>query len=407
MIKSSEKTFLKLGFLVLILLILFRPLTLMGSEIGFGSINVLELFAVGISYFLLVILLANLRQIPLDRASLLGIYFCTYCLASLFWGSYIQWVARVILPFVVFLSVRTFVNDQKQINALLISLCIAYIIPILLSTNDIILSKNIDRVEYLSGVTRFSGVFHGSHILAYAMIIFSFLYCLLSERSILKSNLSKIAVTLLLVLSIFCLYKSYTRTAYIGFLVFWTVYLFSAKSKIRTIIFISTFVLILISANFQEVFWKSEKIHNLNTASSGRIELWVYNLNLFQKSYFYEKLLGHGIGNVVGLANNSSIVGSSHNDYLELLMAGGVIGLLLYLVLLLNLLWDIICSQINKRSKFLFGGILASIAVMNLLSNASIFRIENAQYFWFFMGLFYCIKDLDSRNKQIPVERVT
>ena len=46
------------------------------------------------------------------------------------------------------------------------------------------------------------------------------------------------------------------------------------------------------------------------------------------------------------------------------------------------------------KTKFLFGGILFSSAIMSFGSNAVFSRIELSQYFWLIMGIFYKIKKI-------------
>jgi O-antigen ligase len=323
------------------------------------------------------------------------------CFVSIFWGGIIEWIARVVMPFLLLFIARTFLQNIQQIKIVIIALIYGYVIPIIFSSYSVFIAKNVDRVEYLTGISRSSGIYQGPHAFAYAMLIFSFIYCIYQQFKIEKKLYFKITINMILLLSILCLYSTYTRTAFVGFVIFWLILGYSKTNKLNFIILaLGALIIIFSSQQLEKVFWKTGQ-HDLNTASSGRLDLWVYNWNVYLDSNLFHKLVGYGIGNIEGVVDTQTIVGSSHNDYLELLMAVGIIGLILYLLLLSSLTFDVIFSSIKLRLKYLFIAIIASTSIMNFLSNACVFRIEVAQLFWFFMGIFYCLDDINSKSKNV------
>jgi len=213
-----------------------------------------------------------------------------------------------------------------------------------------------------------------------------------------NGKLWRFGLLILHLLAIFCLYKSYTRTAILGFIVFWSIYLWGAnKKRLFLAIIACGLITIFASQKVETIFWQTGhriQEHDLNAASSGRLTIWKDNFQVFLDSTMLEKLFGHGLGAEGRKPGHFVVpVGASHNDYLSLLMLLGVIGLLIYLTLLAVLFWDIYTSELDKRTKYLFLGIFASAVVMNFVSNAVIFRIELSQYFWLFMGFFYFAKE--------------
>jgi hypothetical protein len=56
-------------------------------------------------------------------------------------------------------------------------------------------------------------------------------------------------------------------------------------------------------------------------------------------------------------------------------------------------MYDIFLSAIDIKLRIIFIGVLFSVIVMNLVSNSYIVRVELAQYFWLFMGIFYALND--------------
>ena len=393
-VDSSQKFALKIGFMILIVFAILRPISLTFTGLIIGNFNAFEIFAIGISYLLLFLILINFTKFPFDSRSLLAVLFCMYCMNSIFWGSNVDIIARVTIPFLIFFSARMFIRDSNQITAILIALFIGYSTTIIGSIYNIALGRSISDPDYYSGLVRNYGAFKGSHILGYTMLTFSFIYCYLSQKIKSKRIVGKAGLNLAFSFSVLCLYLSYTRTALLGFIVFWLVFLWGSSKKRLLVAVIGFIALIFLSfPTIERIVWKTPE-HDVKIASSGRPAIWEHNVELFFKSSLAEQLLGQGLGSEGRWTQLKDIPWASHNDYLSLLMTLGVIGLLIYLSLLGFLVWDIYSCQLDPKEKYLFGGILASVINMNFVSNAIIFRVELSQIFWLFMGLFYRLNKL-------------
>ncbi len=383
---APQEIAIRVGWIILIGFAILRPLTLMGKDIGMSGINLLEIFGTGISYLFILPLIAGLKQIKFDRVAFISILFCLYCANSLFWGSEIRKVAIAILPFLLYFSVRTFITDFKQVRTFLIAIYISFLIPIALSTFNIIVGRNIPVIEYWNELPRNAGVFAGPHTLAYTMLLVSFFFCILHHVYQFKNIFYQFTVNFFLGLSFYCLYQSHTRTVIIGFLIFWLIYLFGKNIKIFFIaILLALSIGILFQDHFKTLIWKTPEEKNVDRATSGRVTMFAKNLKLFSDSSLQDKLLGRG------LIHESRY--GFHNDFMRLLISLGLIGLFLYLTLLFYLLWDIFWCK-DKKTKYLFGAILITVAAMNFGSNAFVFRIESSQYFWLIVGLFYNLQEI-------------
>ena len=408
---SSRKSISTIGFMILVIFAFLRPITLTFVNIEVLGLSAFEIFGILISYMLLIPVLLKFRSLRLDRMVLLSMYFCLYCIVSIFWGSAVSIVARVTLPFIVFFAIRIYITDSKQVGVILLAIVAGYLIPIAMSTYDTILGQSVNMVNYWTGITRFEGVFKGAHAFAYAMLFFSFIFCLLNQTRQFEGNLAKYGLLIFQLLAVFCLYKSYTRTALGGFIIFWTIYLWGTNKKRFFLAVMACLVIAVLSyQKIETIFWQTggharTGYHNLDAASSGRIYIWNHNIQLFLDSSLPQQLLGRGLG-----CESRTVIGSEvavwqpHNNYLNLLMSVGVIGLFIYLSLLAFLLWDIYRSGLDKSRKCLFTGIIVSTAIMNFLSNAVVFRVELSQYFWLFMGLFYFYKERDEVNQASSIE---
>lgn len=383
-VTASQQVALRGGFLVLIGFAILRPFSLMAYDVGAAGFNILEFMGIAVSYLLLIPFIMGLGQFQGNRIVFSSLLFCLYCAASVSWGSAVRNVAQVTLPFLLFFSARMFITQLNQMKALLTALVLAFLIPITVSTYNVSLGRSIEMVEWWNKLPRHAGAFSGSHTLAYAMLFYSFLYCILHRASPLKKALSKLGISFFLFLSVYCLYQSHTRTALIGFIVFWFVYLWGNNRKLFLVtIVLSILAGIIFQSHIKSLIWKTQEC-NIDRATSGRTVLWKNNIQLFLfDSNLPQQLLGRGLGH--------EHLYAFHSDYLALLMNLGIIGLFLYLLLLVFLLWDIFLCR-DKKTRYLFGGILISTAIMNFGSNAVIFRIELSQYFWLIMGLFYWIR---------------
>lgn len=380
-----QQAAIRVGFLVLIVFAILRPLSLMGANVVFAGISIIEVMGVGVSYLLVLPFLAGLKQFKLDRLAWLSLLFCLYAAESIAWGSEIRRVTQTILPFLLLFTTRMFITESNQMKTLLPVIVIAFVIPIAVSTYNVALGRSIEMIEWRSQVPRHAGVFAGSHVLAYTMLFYSYFYCILRHVYQFNTFILRFVISFFLVLSSYCLYQSHTRTALIGFIIFWFIYLWGNNKKFfYAALILSIFIGIIFQSQIYMLIFKQAEI-DLQVATSGRISLWTGNIQEFIDSSLPRQLLGQGLGYETRFG--------FHNDFLRLLMSLGAIGLVLYLILLFSLLWDIyLCS--DKKTKYLFGAILISSTVMSFGSNAVVFRIELSQFFWLIMGMFFLIPKL-------------
>jgi len=383
------------GFIFLILFCIFRPLTFIDINFRIAGLNVLELFAIIISYLLLIFIAFNFRKIKFDFISVSILWFCLYCFISVLWGSHVRNIAQVTLPFVLFFAIRVMVNEPKQIKLLLTVLIIAYCFPLIGSLYKIIQGSSVGEVEYFTGIKRYVGMSKKIHPFSYAMFFISVYFYIQVNIYYLKNRLIKWALLFLLFISLFCLFKTYARTTYLGLVLFWAIALWGYNKKY---FFIGLFSILIIGVLYfgaiQQIFFKAQEI-DLNVASSGRLFLWEHNINLFLASSFDRKLLGYGIGvGSTGVFGADFQIWASHNDYLQLLMALGVVGFLVYILIFLVFLKDVYMSNIDKNIKYFYYGIIFSIMLLNFGSGLTVYQVGLSQQFWMVMGFLYVFRDL-------------
>ena len=395
---------------VIYLFAFFRPLSLLHREYGLAGLNPFELFAIIISYLLIITIFFNLRNLKLDSISILILGYCSYCLLSLLWGSDIRQVMRVVLPFLLFFAARVSINNNEQIRIILIFLILGYAYPILGSMFDILQGISVDMIVYQTGVERYKGQFFKIHAFGHSMAFFSFIYALSNQYMQDGKKIVKILLFFLFLASIFCLFKSYVRTAFLGFLLFWGLYLWGYRKRYFALFLVGLLCIVcLYMGTAKTIFFQvkegGKNSKNLDVASSGRLSVWKHDLKLLSEVSIERKILGAGI--VTGYASaegkTNAFLGG-HNDFLELVAKAGILGLLMYLSILSILLIHIIKSKINIKSKYLFLAMVVSVIAMNFVSNSYVARVELAQLFWLFVGIFYFLDERDfSERSRVKV----
>ncbi|MBU0995216.1 MAG: O-antigen ligase family protein [Proteobacteria bacterium] len=387
------------GFIFLILFCAFRPLTLIDLKIEIAGLNVLEVFAIITSYILLIFIVLNLRKIKFDFISLSILLFCSYCFISILWGSHVRSIAQVTLPFVLFFAIRVMVNEPKQIKLLLSVLLIAYCFPLFGSLYKIIQGFNVLDVDPITGIERFAGMFKRIHVFSQAMFFISIFFYIQVNINQLRNRQIKRTLLFLLIISFFCLLKTYVRSTSLGLFLFWAIALCGYNKKYFFILLISSLIIVVIYiGTIQQIFLKSQEM-DLNVASSGRLTLWEHNISLFLESSFENKLLGHGAGvGSTGVFGSDNEIWVSHNDYLQLLMALGGVGLVAYLLIFFVLLKDVYMSSMDGSIKYFYYAVIFSITFINFTDGITLYQVGSSQQFWFVMGFLYVFKDFNATS---------
>lgn len=383
---------------VLCMFAFFRPIVIMhGTRLHAGVFNILELFSITISYLLILALFLNIHRIRLDFLAIAIVFFAAYILLSIAWGSNYKYVARVILPLVVFFSAAIPVDDSK-VERLLLFLIWGYAVFICVNFTLIGLDKSgLIVYEFRRGITRYAGAADRIHPLAHSMFLYSMAYFWYLRKGLgANQRLTRIILLLLLFASFYCIYETRTRNVYIGLVIFWGVY-FWGTSKRKFFLFafsvLTAFFLLFsdLRATFSDVINPIEGKARVETMGSGRIGIWKDTLKLYSRLSPSKKLLGTGIGGLVSENGwkRQLIISSPHNDYLGLLVTTGLIGLLIHIIIFGKIFWDVYRFKSDRPLRWAYLALILAVVAMNFLSNSYLSRVELSQMFWFFVGLFY------------------
>ena len=121
-----------------------------------------------------------------------------------------------------------------------------------------------------------------------------------------------------------------------------------------------------------DVFERFENIQDDN--GSGRTDVWAETWHLICNQGTFSFFIGNGFNSVV---NNSRLVLSAHNDYLEAWFDFGLIGFFLYVISVILLFNDILkCLKNKKEYASAMSALGALILVLSMISHIAI-------YYWF------------------------
>jgi O-antigen ligase len=285
---------------------------------------------------------------------------------------------------------------------------VGFSFPILASTWLIVSGATLSKTIYWTGLERYSGVYLKIHTLAHSMYVFLFLFFLYlnyffdkDERlsgSVVRKFL-RLFLIILAICALYNLYKSYTRTVFIGIGILICFYLIGSKRyKLLLAVLVSLLFVALFSKSVHTIFWDVvgplTGNMDIQKMGSGRVSIWLRVKDSFMAAPFERIFIGFGLGK--SAEGSDSFFASFHSDLVGILVSLGIIGLLLYISFYSRLFYDILTRGRDRFLITLYIGFLISTLTMNGISNSYLSRFELGQYFFFFMGIFYTLCDTES-----------
>jgi len=388
---------------LLFMFFFFRPI--MFIDIGWLvlGLNVTEVFAIFATGILIVAFI--LRAIITKRLNISSVDF--FLFSFVFWvlfiyllyidRSHIKDAAKFVLPFITYFVLKNVIMDVRSYVRFLKFMLIGYAVPILASTFLIVQGLGLYTVLYWNNLYRYCGVYTNPHNLGHCMALYLMglvVYAVIcSERddleSIFKQRLFFIFSCVISVFTFYCLYKSYVRTCFLGFLFFIYYYLFMVNKKVLALLTaVIGIVAILSAALLYTIFFDmvdSAKGPDKSGFGSGRPAIWMHNVEEFSSQPLDRILAGVGVGNI-----NSHIaerkrqqVGdmlNSHNDFLDVMTQTGIIGFFLFVAFQICLFRKI--RLLEGRQRYVFLALFLAVNFMNFVSNSYVTRFGLGQMFY-------------------------
>ena len=280
---------------------LLRPILFINIDAEIGGLNLFEVAAILLALLLFAMLIykMGLRQkIYISSIDLLILLFSLWCV-----GTFLAYsdsanekeVAKMIIPLWTFVIVKNVITSKEQFRKLIFIMLLGFSIPVTLSVLFIIMGKGIDDISYWTDIERYRGVYSDSHNMGHNMSFLIMMvvtyFCFVSNSKIETKKLlniwKKLFFSLLVIFAIYCIYESWVRTAVLGLIIFFTVYLFFYNRKLLLVGTVSIVILGIIFApvivprffsDVQKIYageWDADKL------GSGRIKLWTNTLDGF------------------------------------------------------------------------------------------------------------------------------
>ncbi|MFV0530124.1 MAG: O-antigen ligase family protein [Flavobacteriales bacterium] len=227
--------------------------------------------------------------------------------------------------------------------------------------------------------------FHHIYFSLYLLVGFVIGFYLLDEGFVYKKN-EKIALKLILLFFLIFSFLSLSRMTIICFILFGIAflikYILKNKKKIK-----STLILTLLFVGVLMLCFNIKgKLYNRfkNIPQDPRVELFITSIKLSKES----PLIGHGYKKASNLLQlkqkgNIPIYNNSHNQYLDFLLSGGIIMIIVFAGINSCLFRNF------KRQKVYIALILQIIFLIQIMSESLLYRYRGIILYAVFMAIFY------------------
>ncbi len=238
---------------------------------------------------------------------------------------------------------------------------------------------------------RISGFYHDStnmrmYSLQTLLAIFVYLSIYLKQYEkyyLLKKSLMYFLIPLTLLI----IYRGYSKAA-LGIILCWIILYFVMRRKfvlgsvVLTVLGAAYFLSDTVSNETEKLLYKEIRYAEGNlpeefqyTLLGGRFVFWGYALDDFAKQDLASQLLGY----------NYISSSSSHNDFLRVLLANGIVGLIFYITMLLSMLVALLNSFIQNQDNLALGAILIFAAF--IIDSIGLVPLIYPGYCWVTFGI--------------------
>lgn len=289
----------------------------------------------------------------------------------------VKFINLIFLFWLAYVFIQENIINKKQ---LLITLALGSIIPLTLAISQLFMGAGLDTFG-LHG--RIYGTFGHPNVLAFYLLFLIFIliqYGFLQKNEFWKNRQFTLYTLGLLLFALLAF--TYTRAAWAGLLIFLIVLSVFGYKKILYYLLAGLALFYLIFYPFNN-WLKNSLDYNLQenqlisrlTTRDEDADSLAWRLVLFQETtplIFAHPYLGYGYGTFPlvwednrGLQHLWDDSAEAHNDYLKIVFEIGALGLIIYLILLLQLAWQGLKLTLNNSQEYLyfFAWVVAFIAI--------------------------------------------
>ena len=348
LIKENNKLSFEKSFISLLLLATLLPRF---DAIDNNALRWFSLTAISSIYLLKLMLAKSFRGSFSVLTNLIFIFFCSYLIFSLVnTANFNEGLISINKLFSIVTVLLSALIAFKKIKKPIVFLAEIFVISLFIECSYLI-------VEFLFSDSSFTGISSNRNISSSSIIIkFIFLIFLMNSSS---SFFNKIFLKILEIIAIVSIVLLQSRLGLFSLILIYILFFFIYKDRRKhyvislLIVFLSS--ISLSSSDGSKVIDKNYSVLNLESDESlnQRLNFYSIALELFEQ----KPLFGHGIGSwkYESLAYKKSedntvlIPYYTHNDFLQILVEAGIVGLGIYLLFLFYLFNNIF--KLFKRDK--------------------------------------------------------
>ncbi len=291
-----------------------------------------------------------------------------------------DWKNFCLLPLLFFISLN-YMTEKKWIHRTLIVMAFAMIIEEYYTVSQIQEYSSLVSREKIHGTFQFLGT---NEVAAFFN---EFTIVLVGITFFLKSKMIKLSLIAMICINIFCILCLYSRGAYLGFFAgIFFLCLFKNRKLLIPMVLLGIFwQSILPEKAVERIKQTTSENGQLDSSSQRRINVWKQSIELFEKSPLTG--IGFGVFRSLGLD-----LGDTHNIYVKHLVEQGMIGLIIFLIVLfcfLRMGYVLYKKGEDDLSKGMGLGLMACIIVL-MINNFFGDRwsyLELSAYLWIYAGL--------------------
>jgi len=328
---------------------------------------------------------------------LIGLFLVSSSVSGFYSGYpilFFRGMIKIIKYSLVFLIAADFFQDERRLKRLLLTSLISFSFIIADSlvqrVNGIDLIRNFP-IYYTDLQVRLTGPYKsygllGAHLLALMPITLSLIW---AEK---KSLFKKIILILLFITSLYVLYKTHSRGAWLASFAGWFVYAFLIKNRFMFIVLVSFLFIVPftlpkgaiihldIQRKEQSLFERYRLLERALQVTAKR-PLFGCGINTYIKNYpLYDEV------------KNWRVPGYyAHNGYLQLAAETGLVSLALFLLLVWNALkngYSAICKFESRKRYLSIGAFTACLALLlQAVSDTTLHNLQTAVMIWLSLGV--------------------
>ena len=291
---------------------------------------------------------------------------------------------RHINGFIGFYMVQAFFHDDrgKKLKVLLLALIAAGLFPMGIGAYQLLTGK-VWVAAQVEGITRYVGLYHDGFTVRYyafqtilALVLYGSLFA--------RSFFAKSVVLAYGVISTAVMIGAYSKTG-VASMMIWVTSWTLLQKKILTFLLLAACAGVLgtyyasnIAANIVQLFHKEighfEGKVKLERTFQGRWYVWQEMMSRWQRFHWLQKGFGTGM-----------VATGAHNDYLQILFHGGILGLFVYLALLFSVGIQIASNLRKKIDPMAVAALM--LFLMWLVDTIGLVPSAYPGYQWFVWGM--------------------